>query len=140
MKFDASESDFDSKSPENHFTLSLSRTLSPVEMDFSANPNILIEIEEFQDVVGLSSPVQAGLLVNQDHSCWLTNLGRNGSTEVFRPVNQRHRKLKYNQVAYLRHGDFIGFYGSFFRVVFGFSSVQLRPLSDEESKSLRDLP
>jgi len=137
MKFETTESNYDSKSPENNFTLSLSRTFSPVKMDFSANPNILIEIEEFQDVVGLSSPVQAGLLVNQDHSCWLTNLGRNGSTEVYRPDNQRHRKLKYNQVAYLRHGDFVGFYGSFYRVLFGFSSVQLKPLADEEIKTIQ---
>lgn len=125
----STESVFDSKSPEHHCLLSLSNTRSAVEMDFSANPNILLDIEEFCDVVGLSSPVQAGILVNQDQSCWLTNLGRPGTTEVYRPDNKRHRKLAYNQVAYVRHGDLVGFYGNYFKVFFGFSTIQLRPVT-----------
>ena len=139
MNFDSTESNFDSKSPETRYCLSLANTRSPVDLDFSATPNILIDIEEFQDVVGLSSPVQAGLLVNQDHSCWVTNLGRSGTTEVFRPDNRQHRRLKFNQVAYVRHGDYVGFYGCYFRILFGFSSVQFQPVSPHEAKAIMEL-
>jgi len=128
---------YDSKLPESRHIISLGNSFSAIEMDFSACPNILIEIEEFHDAVGITSPLQAGLLVNQDHSLWLTNLGRNGSTEVYRPENGRHRKLAFNQVGYVRHGDCIGFYGSFFRVLFGFSTVQLKPLSEQEIQKIK---
>lgn len=137
MKIEHTETSYDSLAPASRHALSLSKTLSPIEMDFSANPNILLAIEELDGVVGLSSPVQAGILVNQDQSCWLTNMGRPGSTEVFRPDNRKHRKLAFNQVAYVRHGDWVGFYGSYYRVLFGFSSIQLKPVKPEELKSLR---
>jgi hypothetical protein len=136
MKTEITESNYDSLAPVSRQTISLGHTHSPVAMDFASNPNFLIEIEELQGVVGLSSAVQAGILVNQDHSCWITNMGRSGSTEVYNPNNGKHRKLTFNQVAYVRHGDWVGFYGSFFRVLFGFSSIQLKPVSQEEMKKI----
>ena len=136
MKIETSENSFDSLAPVSRQVISLSNAHSPVAMDFASNPNFLIEIEELQGVVGLSSAVQAGILVNQDKSCWVTNMGRSGSTEVYNPENRKHRKLSFNQVAYVRHGDWVGFYGSFFRVLFGFSSIQLKPISQEEMNSL----
>jgi hypothetical protein len=137
MKIESTEKSFDSLAPVSRQCISLGNTHSPVAMDFASNPNFLIEIEELQGVVGLSSAVQAGILVNQDKSCWVTNMGRSGSTEVYNPDNGKHRKLSFNQVAYVRHGDWVGFYGSFFRVMFGFSSIQLKPVSQEEMKDLR---
>ncbi len=108
------ECDFDARAPESNFSISLAENFDSVEIDYSGNPNLLLEIEEFRDVIGLRSPVQAGFLVNVDQSCWLTNLGRAGSTEVYRPRNKTYRKLTHNQVAYLRKGDYVGFYGAFF--------------------------
>jgi hypothetical protein len=137
MKSEITESSFDSLAPVSRQAISLTHTHSPVNIDFATNPNILVEIEELQGVVGLRSPVQAGILVNQDHSCWITNMGRSGSTEVYRPDNGKHRKLTFNQVAYVRHGDWVGFYGSFFCVLFGFSSIQLQPVTPDEMKNLR---
>jgi hypothetical protein len=127
---------YDGQASEAYYPISLADGSQLLEMDFTSNPNILIEIAELRDAKGQDSPIQAGLLVNHDHSCWLTNLGRNGSTEVYRPHNGQHRKLAFNQVAYLRHGDCVGFYGSFFRVLFGYSKIQLKPLSSEEISQL----
>ena len=118
MNFHENDSSFDSKCPESYFSISLADSHGMVTVDFSKNPNYLLEIEEFRNVIGLSSAVQAGLLINQDGSFWLTNLGRSGSTEVYRPINKTYRKLANQQVAYLRHGDFVGFYGAFYRVDF----------------------
>lgn len=129
-------SDFNSKSPESLFSISLAEHFNSVEVDFSENPNLLLEIEELRDVVGLSSSLQAGLLVNQDESCWITNLGRNGSTEVYRPANKTYRKLAYNQVAYLRHGDFIGFYGAFYRLEIRGQRLALIPIESRQSPRL----
>jgi hypothetical protein len=128
MNFQEKDGSFDSKSPESLFSISLAEGLGVVEVDFSYNPHLLLEIEEFRNVIGLSSAVQAGFLINHDHSCWLTNLGRSGSTEVYRPVNKIYRKLAQNMVAYLRHGDFVGFYGAFYRVVFEGSKLSLIPV------------
>ncbi|MDL1873120.1 hypothetical protein FBR05_13120 [Deltaproteobacteria bacterium PRO3] len=128
MNFHEQGGGFDSKCPESLFSISLAESQGVVTVDFSANPNFLLEIEEFRNVVGLSSAVQAGLLVNQDGSCWLTNLGRSGSTEVYRPMNKTYRKLAHQQVAYLRHGDFVGFYGAFYRVDFDDTQLSLVPV------------
>jgi hypothetical protein len=129
-------SDFNSKSPENRFTVSLAEHFNSVDVDFSENPNLLLEIEELRDVVGLTSSLQAGLLVNQDQSCWITNLGRNGSTEVYRPANKTYRKLANNQVAYLRHGDFVGFYGAFYRVEIRETKLSLFPIESRKTPKL----
>lgn len=128
MNFHENESNFDSKCPESSFSISLADTQDVISVDFSANPNLLLEIEEFRNVIGLSSAVQAGLLVNHDGSCWLTNLGRSGSTEVYRPVNKTYRKLAHQQVAYLRHGDFVGFYGAFYRVDIDETQLNMVPV------------
>lgn len=136
MSFQTIERDFDSLSPETLYAVSLSNSNQPVEMDYSENPNLVLEIEELRGVIGLCSPVQAGILVNHDESCWLTNLGKNGSTHVYRPDTKKHRKLAYNQVAYLRHGDYIGFYGAFFRVEITASTLYLVPLPDRLTPSL----
>jgi len=116
MNFQEQDGNFDSQCPESLFSISLAESTGVVTVDFSESPLLLLEIEEFRNVVGLSSPVQAGFLVNQDASCWLTNLGRHGSTEVYRPMNKTYRKLAHQQVAYLRHGDLVGFYGAFYRI------------------------
>lgn len=122
------ENAFDSKSPESLFQIALAENLKVVEVDYRDNPHWLLEIEEFRDVIGLPSAIQAGFLINQDESCWITNLGRAGSTEVYRPANKRHRRLDYNQVAYLKRGDFVGFYGAFFQVRFGEGKLRLLPV------------
>ena len=128
MNFHENENDFDSKSPESSFSISLADTQDVISVDFSSNPNLLLEIEEFRNVIGLSSAVQAGILVNHDGSCWLTNLGRSGSTEVYRPMNKTYRKLAHQQVAYLRHGDFVGFYGAFYRVDIDETQLNMVPV------------
>jgi hypothetical protein len=113
--------------------VSLINSSHPVEMDYSENPNLVVELEELRGVIGLSSATQAGILVNQDESCWLTNLGKNGSTEVYRPERKIRRKLAYNQVAYLKHGDYVGFYGAFFRVEITPATLYLVPLSEKKT-------
>ncbi len=133
MSFQKSHSDFHSISPETLFSISLADSFNPVEMDYSENPNLVIEIEELRNVIGLKSATQAGILVNQDESCWITNLGKNGSLEVYRPRNKTYRKLAYNQVAYLCHGDYVGFYGSFYRLELTSATMYLVPLSEKKS-------
>ena len=124
--------DYSSKVQERFFGISLADCDDAVAVDYSDNPHLLLEIEEFRNVVGLKSAVQAGLLVNQDQSCWLINLGRSGTTEVYRPLNHSYRKLANNQVAYLRDGDMVGFFSAFYRVEFRdlkivFVPVELAP-------------
>jgi len=128
MSLQETKGAFDSKRPESNFSLSLANHRRKVEVDFEDNPNLLLEIEEFRDVVGLSSPAQAGFLINQDHSCWVTNIGRHGSTEVYRPGNKTYRRLAHQQVAYLRHGDYVGFYGAFYRLEFSGDCLTLAPV------------
>ncbi len=128
MNFHTEDGDFDSKSPESSFSISLAEGQEIVEVDYEENPNLLLEIEEFRNVIGLNSPVQAGIMVNHDSSCWITNLGRSGTTEVYRPFNKTYRKLARQQVAYLRHGDFVGFYGAFYRVEFEDNKLCLIPV------------
>ena len=128
MSLFEAKGDFDSKRPESNFSLSLADHRRKVEVDFEENPNLLLEIEEFRGVVGLSSAAQAGFLMNQDHSCWLTNIGRSGSTEVYRPGNKTYRRLAHQQVAYLRHGDYVGFYGAFYRLEFSGDCLTLAPV------------
>ncbi len=96
--------------------ISLANSTASLQVDLTKSHHVLIEIEEFRNVVGLSSPLQAGFLINQDQSCWLTNLGRNGSVEVYRPMKKIYRKLAHQQVAYLRDGDYIGLYGAFYKL------------------------
>lgn len=119
---------FDSKREESNFSISLANHRRKVTVDFEANPNLVLEIEEFRGVVGLSSAAQAGFLINHDHSCWVTNIGRNGSTEVYRPGNKTYRRLANQQVAYLRHGDYVGFYGAFYRLEFSGDCLTLAPV------------
>ncbi len=138
MSLENISNQYDAKAPESRQGLSLAEEHKPIEIKFHENPHILIEIEEFREVVGLRSPVQAGLLVNQDGTFWLTNLGRNGSTEVFRPDNRKHRRLAFNQVAYVRGGDFVGFYGAYYRVQFLDSQLYLHPLNEIETLSFRN--
>lgn len=126
--FEPQQGAFDSKRPESGFSVSLANHRRKVQVDFEANPNLILEIEEFRGVVGLSSAAQAGFLMNQDHSCWLTNLGRHASTEVYRPGNKTHRRLAHQQVAYLRHGDYVGFYGAFYRLEFSGDCLTLAPV------------
>jgi len=132
MSFQNIDADYHSQSPETLYSISLANERFPVEMDYSENPNLVVEIEELRGVVGLSSAIQAGILVNADESCWLTNLGRNGSTQVYRPDNHIHRKLAYNQVAYLKHGDYVAFFGSYFRVEITPSTLYLVPLNEKK--------
>lgn len=127
MNFHSTDGEFDSRSPESSFSISLADQ-GTIEVDYEQNPNLLLEIEEFRNVVGLSSPVQAAVMVNHDSSCWITNLGRSGTTEVYRPFNRTYRRLAHQQVAYLRHGDFVGFYRSFYRVEFEDSRLCLIPV------------
>jgi hypothetical protein len=136
MDLQKEEFNFSSKSPEAMFSISLAECVKSTEIDYSKNPHILLEIEEFRGVIGLASPVQAGMLVNQNLSCWLTNLGRNGSTEVYRPANKTFRRLAYNQVAYLRHGDFVGFYGAFYRLEFRKNKLVLIPVQTRKTSKL----
>jgi len=136
MDFRKEDCNFNSVSPETLFCVSLIDSKKPIEMDFSENPNLLLELEELRGVIGLRSALQAGILVNQDESCWITNLGRNRSTEVYRPESRIYRKLAYNQVAYLKHGDFVGFYGTFFRVEITSSTLFLVPVSERKSKTI----
>jgi hypothetical protein len=133
MSFQKIDRNFDSVSPETLYSVSLINSSHPVEMDYSENPNLVVELEELRGVIGLSSATQAGILVNQDESCWLTNLGKNGSTEVYRPERKIRRKLAYNQVAYLKHGDYVGFYGAFFRVEITPATLYLVPLSEKKT-------
>ncbi|MCE9624545.1 MAG: hypothetical protein K8R69_03685 [Deltaproteobacteria bacterium] len=128
MNFQEQDGQFDSQCPEALFSISLAESTGVVTVDFTENPQLLLEIEEFRNVVGLSSPVQAGFLVNHDSSCWLTNLGRHGSTEVYRPMNKTYRKLAHQQVAYLQHGDFVGFYGAFYRIDIDEERLSLVPV------------
>ncbi len=120
---------FDSQAPEKIYTLSLAKDAEALEMDFSDCPSLIIEIPDFQGAVGLDSPRQAGLLVNDDASLWLTNLGRSGSTELYRPENKKHRRLAHQQVGHMRQGDLVGFYGNFYRLEFTPSTLTLRALS-----------
>ncbi len=136
MSFQQIDADFDSQSPETLYSISLINERFPVEMEYRENPNLVLEIEELRGVVGLSSAIQVGILVNQDESCWITNLGRNGSTEVYRPDNRKHRKLAFNQVAFLKHGDYVSFYGSWYRVEMTASTLYMVPLCEKKSPKI----
>lgn len=108
---------------EQHYKMDIEQTHSTMELDFSNNPNLILDFVG-EEQRGLS----VGLLINQDSSCWLTNLGADGFAEVYRSEGQLHRKLGYNQVAYVRQGDWVAFGGRLFRLLFGFSTVQLKAI------------
>lgn len=107
---------FDSTTSVNLLLISLSKTTSKFETDYSQNSNLVIDIEEHRDKPDFESSVQAGILVNHNLSCWLTNLGPAQSTGVYRLENKVHSELNHNQVAFLKDGDFIRFYDTFYRV------------------------
>ncbi len=136
MKLQDPEMSFDSQAPEKTYTLSLAKSDEALEMDFSDCPSLVVEILDFQEAIGLDSPQQAGLLVNDDTSLWLTNLGRSGSTELYRPENKKHRRLSHQQVGHMREGDLVGFYGRFYRLEFDSTTLTLRPLPQDALKFL----
>lgn len=71
---------FDSTTSVKLLLISLSKNAPKFEIDYSQNPNFIIDIEEHRDHSDFESSVQAGILVNHDLSCWITNLGKAQST------------------------------------------------------------
>ncbi len=126
---------FDSTTSVNLLLISLSKATPKFEIDYSQNPNLVIDIEEHRDRPDLEASVQAGILVNHDLSCWLTNLGPAQSTGVYRIENKVHSELNHNQVAFLKDGDFVRFYDTFYRVemnplIFSLIRIGERPAED----------
>lgn len=119
---------------EKKHDVPLNQIHSSLEIDFSINPNLLLSFEV--PTPSMETP-KAGLLINQDHSCWVTNLGPDGFTEVYRFSGSVHRVLDYNQVAYVRQGDFVAFGGKLFRLLFGFSTIQLKVIQADVATAQR---
>ncbi len=72
------------------------------------------------------SEALAEFLLNQDASCWMTNLDTSGTTYVIH--KQSRRNLKTDQVVFLHDGDLVSFDGQLFQALFQKDSLLLKPL------------
>ncbi|MCB1215012.1 MAG: hypothetical protein KDK66_05990 [Deltaproteobacteria bacterium] len=124
---------FDSRAPEASFYLSLEAE-EALTIPYGENPNITLTIQgSLQE--GIEYP-QAALLINEDNSLWLTNLGEQGSIQVFRLRNGQFRYLDHKQVAYLAEGDLVSLKGHHFKIHFQDHQLLMEPTCFESTQSL----
>lgn len=124
---------FDSQAPEALLSLAL-QDQKALEIPYLENPNVVLALKDTSE--NIPKKARAGLLINEDKSLWLTNLGEDASLEVFRIRNERFKSLKHGQVAYLSDGDLIGFAGKFYQLNFLEKELLLEPHSFEATQSL----